>query len=138
MKLFFDCETNGLTIKPVRIISIAWIIGDSNKISLKKYHVVKPDGFKIEPSAIKIHGISTEWASSVGSSIRKVLKELIKDVTKKKPDSIIAHNINFDLPILLYELEQAKIKHNIGSLNKLCTMRGSRWSRLHKLVHLKS
>lgn len=125
MKLFFDCETNGLK-NPKRIVSIAWIISDSKKVFSEKSYIVKPLDFRISYGAIRIHRITQEIALREGNSIKIVLKEFIKDVREYAPDSLVAHNIAFDFPILIYELEQIELKHGLNKLDRICTMRGSR------------
>ena len=82
--LFIDTETTGLPLNwdaphtqlhawP-RIVSISWATYASPSAEpAYKYHVIRPDGFKIPPDAARVHGISTERAIREGIDLSTVL-----------------------------------------------------------------
>lgn len=138
--LLFDIETNGLPITKQgtyhsyypytdlqkydcsRIIAMSWAVHDfKGDRKLLRTMYVKPDGFTIDNS--EIHGITLEKANNDGQSIGQVFKQFEKDLTDVKV--MVAHNLEFDLNILLSELhrfgnKQALIKR-IEQLEKSCT-----------------
>lgn len=138
-KLFFDTETNGLPIMKnysyyhpknlkyydsSRIIDIAYIIydNDGNKIKENNY-LIKPENFTIDNS--EIHGITYEQALNDGKNIKEVFEEFYNDLNEYNVDSIIAHNINFDVNVILSECYRMNYKHLINiilKINKECTM----------------
>lgn len=136
--LFIDTETTGLPITRnyndyyhpenkfyydnSRIIEIAYIIYDENKNIVKQVeHIIKPDNFNINNS--HIHGITYEYALENGVDIKIAIDELYQDLSNVK--TIVAHNINFDINIILsecYRLNNNIIIDKIFSINKECTM----------------
>lgn len=139
MHIVFDLETTGLPVRgkhgfypfkmvskynTARIVSVAWIVLDKNLVEKeKRYHIVKPDGFAIPESATKIHGIKDSVARRTGISIKTVLKKL--ETTMKGCTTLVSHNINFDVNVLMSEMYRNKsmesIEHIMG-MNKYCTM----------------
>ncbi len=138
--LFVDIETNGFPKKKIgvsnqfyhytkldkyessRIVSISWIISDLKKnIKTSKNFIIKPDGFQITNDFI--HGITNEIANSKGVEISKVFDDLKNDINGVK--FIIAHNLIFDLNILLSELHRYgdynELINNINKLEQTCT-----------------
>jgi DNA polymerase III epsilon subunit-like protein len=139
-KLILDLETSGLpdTIKfgvfydpkelqhyeNSRIIEIgfrAYIDEDDiNDLSC----LIIPDNnknFEIKNSAI--HGISTESLLKEGKKLSKVLSKLEKFLDKT--DTIIGHNIQFDINILLsecYRINNLSLVSKIKSKKIVCTM----------------
>jgi len=136
MKLFLDCETTGLptsrdlSYKNVNnwpfMVSIAWAFLDGdNKQLNNRYYIVKPDRYTIPADATRIHGITTEEAIEKGISSRSVIEMLLDDIDSFGPDIIVAHNIDFDLPVVLAECERLNINTVLNSLTKFCTMKAS-------------
>ena len=85
-----------------RMVSISWVIynlNDQNPI-IKRYFIIKPDGFIIPEEAIKIHGITTEYAMMNGVSILDVFNQLDKDL--KSINVRVAHNFLFDKYLNVY------------------------------------
>jgi DNA polymerase III epsilon subunit-like protein len=122
MHLFIDTETTGLPeggVQP-RIVSIAWVIADSpDRHELMRYMIVKPRGFRIPVEATNKHGISTEQATKEGVSLKQALDSLNDDVRTHKPDSVIAHNLSFDRPVVDAEYQR------LGRASALSRLRGS-------------
>ena len=138
-KLFIDTETNGLPITKnysyynpkntkyydkSRIIDIAYIIYDENNVKVKEVtSLIKPDGFLIENT--DIHGITFENAMNYGLNIKDILQEFYIDLCEYNVTTIISHNINFDINIILSECYRLKFNDLINTIlkiNKECTM----------------
>jgi len=121
--MFLDIETSGLpkTIgynnyhsyklkkhyDSSRIVQISWIITDENgnRIKVRNY-TVKPNGFTIPKEVVRIHGITTEYATQKGINIKVVFNKLMKDLTHVK--EVFAHNMLFDANILFSEVYRNK------------------------------
>lgn len=135
---FIDTETSGLPIQKgfntyhhpslinnysnSRLVEIAYIICDeSGNIIKKKNYLVKPSGFTILNT--NIHGIENDIALKEGEKIEDVIYNLENDICGV--DTIVAHNIMFDLHIIIsecYRLENKKIIKKIDDMNRVCTM----------------
>ncbi len=154
MILFFDTETTGLPMNwkaPVtdldnwpRMVSIAWLVYDDegNKISGKEY-IIKPEGYTIPSDASRIHGISTDYATTHGTDLLNVLKEFREAVNEA--DYLVAHNMVFDEKVVGAELLRKDLVNCLAEKNKICTkesstnycaLPGNKWPSLGEL-HLK-
>lgn len=125
MEFIFDIETNGLpkfqvntnnkrkrdfptpslleAYDSARIVSIAWIVIDSNKnIIQQEYYIIKPDHFIIPDEVVNIHGIKTDYAIEHGIDINDMFTRLNKALLKIT--KIISYNIQFDINVLKSEL----------------------------------
>ena len=138
-KIFIDTETNGLPITKgfnnyyspreikyynnSRMIEIGYLIYNNKNEKIKEVsRLIKPDNFIIENS--QFHGITYEKASKEGEKIEDVLVELYNELLLC--DTIIAHNINFDINIILseaYRLKNIDLIKNIKSKKHTCTMK---------------
>lgn len=118
MYFCFDTETTGLPsyderrqyyspkriekYDSSRIVSISWIILDNElQIIEKDNYLIKPDGFDIPLSSTRIHGITTKRANEEGKDIKDVLTCIQSKFDKI--DTLVAHNIMFDVNILRSE-----------------------------------
>ena len=129
MLLFFDTETTGLP-KPAsndfekwpRVIQLAWSLydHDGNRESLNSF-IIYPTDFVIPQDATSIHGITTERAKKEGVSLHKVLPQFNSDV--ENATTIIAHNLDFDLPSVNTEFMRCKLETNLLKKQKFCTMK---------------
>jgi DNA polymerase III subunit epsilon len=129
MLLFIDTETTGLPKsasndfeKWPRIVQLAWSLYDNNgyRESLNSF-IIYPSDFVIPQEAASIHGITTDRAKKEGLSLHKVLPQLNCDV--EKATTIIAHNLDFDLPSLNTEFMRSKIETNLLKKQTFCTMK---------------
>lgn len=138
--LIFDLETTGLIgntnidyrdlekFHRCRTVSIAWSICNTfGNVLRTRYHIIKPKDFNIDDNSVatKINLITTSLASE-GSNIEDVWTELANDLLTV--DTIVAHNIKFDMNILLSELYRSNREDIIMKLNKTnryCTMTNS-------------
>jgi DNA polymerase III epsilon subunit-like protein len=102
-------------------ISIGIFNNDGKELEVVDY-LVKPLGFIIENS--QFHGVTQERALEEGVTI-KTLISYIKKIYKSGVRLIVAHNIEFDVNVLLSELMRAgtpKLAHAIYKIPKYCTM----------------
>jgi len=131
--LFFDTETTGLPsrrshgqVDQPRIVSIAWATWNSKSLDFDdEYFLVQPDGFEIPPAATRVHGISTEEASTNGSPLNHVLRSLCTAVDKANPDMVVAHNTDFDVPVLQAEFDRLKLRNPLRDKKVICTMKST-------------
>ncbi len=131
--LFIDTETTGLPLQRnahytalhvwPRIVSISWAFyatRDSEPIF--KYKIIRPDNFIVPEDASKIHGISTERAIAEGVELSSALREFTADVLAHPPTLLVAHNMQFDRPVILAEFLRMGIKEPISTIPTFCTM----------------
>lgn len=153
MFFIFDLETSGLPkgrnahytdnlcFNSARIVSICWcILSDSLEVVETAYFLRKPDDFLIPDIVQRIHGISNNRVQRFGLSIEVILERL--QTVMNKVDVIVSHNIEFDLNILLNEINRlGGTQGFIDEITKkrvFCTMRnGQRLMRLNKFPKLK-
>ncbi len=99
------------------------------------YEVIKPDRFNITNS--NIHGITEEYAIENGKDVNEVLNTISKYILKTK--LIVAHNVNFDMSILLSELYRIDKNHElinkINSTEKYCTCSRNNYVKLLNLYY---
>ena len=95
------------------------IAGEMIKIRTK---IVKPR-IPIPDKAAAIHHITTEIANEKGIDPVSVFDEFIRDVVNVK--TIVAHNIDFDIPILEAEFIRNGFGKQFVGKDKICTMKSS-------------
>ena len=131
--MFLDTETIGIPysnnykdlykFNKARLIELGYIIYDKDKNKIKEYNnLVIPNNFSINNS--EIHGITNIDANTNGQDIKKVLNDFYEDLLNI--DTIICHNIIFDMNILLseaYRMNNENLIKAIESKNKICTMK---------------
>jgi DNA polymerase III subunit alpha len=113
--MVIDTETNGLpqdfkapiedTKNWPRIVSIAWITP-----GFTKYYLIQPQRRHGKPFEIEnshIHGITKEMCVKYGTSLKLVLKELLRDA--RRCSMIVAHNTHFDASVIGCELYRCKL-----------------------------
>ncbi|HKJ33629.1 MAG TPA: 3'-5' exonuclease [Balneolales bacterium] len=156
MYLFVDTETTGFPKRwdaPIsdlknwpRMVQIAWLVYDeeTNFVDEKNY-IIKPDGFSIPESAVKIHHITTEMAKNRGVDLSEVLTEFSSAIDET--DTIVAHNISFDMNIIGAEFLRTQIEHSLSKKKRICTMKstaefcaienkyGFKWPKLSELYY---
>lgn len=166
MFLVFDIETTGLPQfnKPSpenpsryhsyetheaydssRIVSIAWVVL-SNDLVVKNIQCfyVKPGNFTIPDCVVKIHGITTEFATANGVPFETVCNELYKTIVNFNIDTLVAHNLGFDYNILLSEVhrlhqQSSPLLQLLNKMKQRCTMQMGRvlfngkYPKLHDL-----
>lgn len=153
MILFFDCETTGKAdfrsspdaAHQPRLVQLGALLTDNDGREMSSLSViVKPDGFQIPEAAISVHGITTQVATDYGLGLEAVLPMFARFATK--PQTICAHNIEFDLFVMTGEYLRAQTGEVpfVGSARHFCTMKemtevcqlpgpyGFKWPRLQE------
>lgn len=113
MFIVFDTETTGFaksTSAPYselenwpRMVQISWQVHDrEGKLLSNEDYIIRPEGFDIPFSSVKVHGITTELALQEGRDLKEVLDEFTKVLKEVKV--LVGHNIEFDLGVLGSEL----------------------------------
>ena len=146
MHLFIDTETTGLIpmnkntkkifepeflkeYEKARLVSICLILCDSDGIEKKRYYeIIKPNNFIIPQVVIDIHGITNEIAQEDGKDIMTIFENIKEYITDSS--IIVAHNILFDINILLSELirnEQFYLINEIKKKTHICTVKLTRY-----------
>jgi len=113
--LVLDTETTGLSKTKIlnqdtldqwpNIVQLSYIVYDLslNKIENSKDYIIRvPENIIITKEVSKFHGITNEISSTKGVLISEVLTELF--CFMKEVDSIIGHNISFDINMIKVEL----------------------------------
>jgi len=113
--LVFDTETSGLSKTKIInlstihlwpfIVQFSYIIFDTDTCSIVKMYdnIIKLKPYNvISEESSKIHGITNEISLNKGVDIQEVLFEFCSDIDEV--DLMVAHNINFDLPLIKVEL----------------------------------
>lgn len=145
MYFIFDTETTGLPIfnttgfhrfpsfrflnryDSARVVSISWIVADDDgKLIKQVYHVIRPLDFVIDndSKATEIHGITQEIAEENGVPWHTMYEEFMADLADC--NTIVAHNIQFDLSVMLSEMFRYNKQEGIDTFiekNRLCTMK---------------
>lgn len=123
-KLFFlfDIETDGLIDNNnyPNIVQISWIIMDIEGVVYKKTTELINCNFNEKSEAFKVNKIDPKIIRKIGREPSEVYYELIYDL--KYCDIISAHNLNFDLSILIKELDKYNIEFYLDNIVKFCTM----------------
>lgn len=166
MIIFIDTESNSLprNYKAAytdvdnwpRITQLAISVRhDNGQIFYEDSWLVKPNGWTIptvieltlagnkDPNFFVDHNMSTERCQEHGVEIYEVLNRFL--FSAQECHTIVAHNLDFDLPVLQAELLRAGLPHLI-TLEQACTMKmstdicqipgpyGFKWPKLEELV----
>ena len=150
--LVIDTETNGLPqgyVAPEdgpdgwpHPVQVAWAVYDGGGgLLVERSHIVKPDGYEIDESAARVHGISQDVARRDGVPLGAVLRELASDIARYDP-LVVAHNWEFDRGVLAASFMRAGHADVLSSRPSVCTMLastdfcdlpGGKWPRLDEL-----
>lgn len=110
--LFFDTETTGLphrydgAVSDInnwpRVVQLGFALYVGEKLVEEHCMIVHPEDFTIPDEASRVHGITQQVALKEGELITHVLATLLRYV--QRADVLVAHNISFDVPVVLCEL----------------------------------
>ncbi|MGH6762204.1 MAG: DNA polymerase III subunit epsilon [Phyllobacterium sp.] len=148
-EIIFDTETTGLERLEDRIIEIGCIEMINRFPTGKTFHVyINPDGRKIHPDALAVHGIGEEKLA--GKPVFSAIANDFLDFTDGA--TLLAHNATFDMGFINAELNRlghapigndrvvdtlalARRKHPMGpnSLDALCKRYGI--DNSHRTMH---
>ena len=131
MYLFFDTETTGRENSDYpksdlkhwpRMVQLGWILyDDSGKELERNNHIIKPVGFTIPESVVKIHGITTERALNEGMPVETSLEKFSPVIDKS--DVAVGHNIDFDTGVVVAEYLRKELAHSLYETSRFCTMK---------------
>ena len=132
--LFLDTETTGLPKKRNAdlmdfdnwpyVVEIAWLLTDEFGLQVSGDKYIVKQNVRIPQEAIRVHHITNEDMNSKGVSPKVVYREFIEAVVNC--DYIIAHNIDFDLPILQCELYRNGFNVSLYEKKHFCTMKAGK------------
>jgi len=148
MYLFFDTETNGLPktwAAPIndtdnwpRIIQFAMVLFDEHGTLIDSYlTLVKPDGWKVPEEPFWLEkGYTTSKLEESGLPMIHGLEKFCELMYQSK--YLVAHNIAFDRPIVICEMERYKVKYHGRKPGLICTMKGTQhmFGKWPKLIDL--
>lgn len=125
-----------------RVVQIAWVIIDQDGIIREKeVHIISPDGYTVPAESTKIHGISHDMAVAEGKTFTDVALKFQDALFKC--DVMVAHNMRFDMSVLLAEAYRYRMFHLVDcifSISRFDTMWEGRreysMSKIPKLVEL--
>jgi len=136
--LIFDTETTGKIEKHHKkykrydlyphIVQLSWILYDSNTNKIIRYRddIVKiPEGKIIPEECIKIHGITNEINKEKGIDLLEAINYF--DNAYIDCDILIAHNLEFDMGMIISELERKFMIpiFDLTERKKYCTMKNN-------------
>lgn len=152
--IVFDTETTGLPPwhrDPMRLsdwdgcrlVQMAWMVLNDDGSEHSEYNAyIKPDGFEIPARATEIHGITNEIAHRDGRYLDEVLHAFQVTLERFPQATLVAHNLEFDLSLLITESKRHEIARLLSLLDaqpKHCTMlkavegKKRRWPKLGAL-----
>lgn len=143
MALIFDTETNGLPIcksysefpcytdlskyNSARLVQISYILTNSSFNNLEESDdIIKADSFKIENT--QFHGITDAISLNKGIPFVDFAEKFNNALDFV--DTIIAHNLNFDINVLraeLYRYNLLDIIIKLDSKKMICTMQYTKY-----------
>lgn len=130
MELFFDCETSGFINKNMSatdsgqawIMQFACILSDKNRIYNEFSTLVVAGKRTCHPKAEAIHGISVEECNKGGLNEGQLYHILANNFFTA--DTLVAHNIDFDLLFVDHLIQRVHKKWNgLYEKSKFCTMK---------------
>ena len=129
--LIFDVETTGLPKNRYagidelenwpRIVQICWILLDTDFNCVNTETCYLNQDSPIPKEATRIHHIDDKVIKEKGLDPKLVFQKFQKDF--QQADYLIAHNIDFDLPIIESELYRLEISKPFKGKRKICTMK---------------
>lgn len=128
--LYFDTETTGVlprygpqTVANVpRIVQLAASLRCSERgVLMSVNFIIRPDGFSIPTGASDVHGITTEMAMELGIPLLSALAPFSQMVAVA--DVCVAHNMDFDDPVVAFEMERLGKVNRLAEKPKVCTMK---------------
>lgn len=121
--MVFDTETSGLLSRteiPINkkpyILQLSYLLYDEDDqlVIERCNHYIRLEDMTIEidKGAMEVHKITKEKLEEVGEPIVEILTKFYKDYMRSSV--IVAHNINFDIEMILIEMERnyEKLKEN--------------------------
>lgn len=129
MKLFFDTETTGLTIKGApdndprqpRLVQLGMIVTDDDgNVRHSTGLIIRPDSFNIPVEASNIHGITDDIAHEFGGNRQLAITQFNYFI--RSATTIVCHNTAFDKVVMNNELHRATFAP-MDESKLFCTMK---------------
>ncbi len=126
--LFFDTETTGLikfkenytSENQPHLVQLAVILDDLDGNTIEEYEtIIRQTDVNIPVSAAEIHGITTAIANASG-----ILPKTALNVFKafaQRSNRIVAHNIDFDIKIMLTAFYRSRMDDFFKMIPTYCT-----------------
>lgn len=139
MIMFFDTETSGLPIwdrpsddpRQPHLVQFTAILCDSTPDNEIDYvdMLIKPDGWTIDPDAMKAHGITVERALAEGVPEREAVRAWL--LLRARCDLVCGFNVAFDMRImriamLRYGLPKSACDEIAAATKTHCVMQQAR------------
>lgn len=131
IRLYYDTETTDFPAKagtPLEdcphIVQIAAILVDDEEGEFASFStIIKPEGWEVGEGAAAVHGITTEKALRLGIPV-KVAMALFSNFCALA-EQAIAHNDDFDLKFVSYEIDRLNVVNRILDMDRFCTMKAT-------------
>lgn len=132
MKLFFDTETTGKcdfkasfeSERQPHLVQLgALLTEDSGEERAVLNCIIQPFGWTVPAEAASVHGITTEIADRSGVPLASALS--LFSMLCAKADTLVAHNIDFDLLISKCAYHRLGRPSRIEGMKLRCTMKES-------------
>lgn len=124
-----DTETTGLTRLSFanrlnfrqwpRLVQLAWAEIDEDRVTSRYVTLIRPHNFSIPPEAIRFHGITETEAQRSGIHPAQALDAF--EASCDGAETLIAHNLNFDLGVLQSEALRLERKIDFPP-RRICTV----------------
>ena len=110
----FDLETTGIDVTTSRIVSANVGVLDKDGTVLRRRDWIADPGVEIPGEATAVHGITTEFAQSVGRSAPVVVREIVETLRElfDAGTPVVIYNAPYDLSLLFNEA----LRHGIPPL----------------------
>lgn len=124
-----DIETDGLPNKNLdsvdypNVVQVAWLLMDTDGNIFKKESELINYPNITYTEAFAVNNIDITLVKRIGKQPNEVYKKLISDI--KISNFIVAHNIDFDLPILKSQLKKYQMQDPFNNKRTICTMKES-------------
>ncbi len=127
--LFFDTETTDLLSKPEipgphqpHVVQLAALLVDGES-ETELCTLIRPDGWTVAKGAERVHGVSTERALAEGVALKEAIGAF--HVMAERAELLAAHNLDFDLLLILSEYARLEMPDSLSAKRKFCTMKES-------------
>ena len=140
--LAFDTETTCFhqreAFEPFRLLELGWACYAENGTLLSSHNYIIKVNVPISDEASEYHGITKQRAEEEGKPLAEVMTLFMSDVDQA--DTLIAHNMEFDMKVVMKELNRDDYFEILKSKKKVDTMRdrkflksNGKWYKLNDL-----
>jgi DNA polymerase-3 subunit epsilon len=127
--LYFDTETTSFpaaNIAPLEqqphVVQLAALLTDTNdQAEHQLNYLIRPSGWTIHPGAQEVHGISLEKAAAEGVPLWLAINAFA--CLCQQADVVVAHNIEFDLKVIGFEIQRLGLPDIFALKERCCTMK---------------